>query len=110
MMNTAAPKNKYFYYESLSTNELENLIRLDFYADNPVLEHEDLQAILQILEERKNSLQTDFDPTKSWLSFCENYFFCVKQKIRLYDEDRKTFASLQLPSLFLFYLFQLLYA
>ena len=40
-MNTAAPKNKYFYYESLSTNELENLIRLDFYADNPVLEHED---------------------------------------------------------------------
>ena len=44
-MNATTPKNKYFYYESLSTNELENLIRLDFYADNPVLEHEDLQAI-----------------------------------------------------------------
>ena len=95
MMNTTAPKNKYLYYESLSTNELENLIRLDFYADNPILEHEDLQAILQILEERKNSLQTDFDPTKSWLSFCDNYFFCVKQKMRLYDEDCKNKFSIR---------------
>ena len=88
-MKAPTPTNKYLYYKNLSTNDLEAIIHLDYYDDSQHLDYEDLYAILQILEDRKTSLQTNFNPQKSWLSFCENYFCFVKQSTCLYDENCK---------------------
>ena len=83
MMNATAPKNRYLYYKSLSTNELENIIHLDFYSENNSLDTDELYAILQILEEREN--EHKYNVQNFWKSFIDNYLPLAKTKILLYE-------------------------
>ena len=85
MMNATAPKNRYLYYKSLSTNELENIIHLDFYSENNSLDTDELYAILQILEERKSDPK--YDTQSLWQSFTDNYLSLAKRKISLYESS-----------------------
>ena len=84
-MNATAPKNRYLYYKSLSTNELENIIHLDFYSENNSLDTDELYAILQILEERKSDPK--YDTQSLWKSFTDNYLSLAKRKISLYESS-----------------------
>ena len=84
-MNATAPKNRYLYYKSLSTNELENIIHLDFYSEYNSLDTDELYAILQILEERKSDPK--YDTQSLWKSFTDNYLSLAKRKISLYESS-----------------------
>lgn len=84
---------RYNYYSSLSTKELENLLKLDFQApQQDDLSLDDLKIILNIVVQRSENEQNDstFDATKSWHSFKENYLAFAEKNESLYDFPKNT--------------------
>lgn len=107
-------KNKYTYYTSLSTNELENILQTDFQTDsNGYLSTEDIQIILKILVERENDSigNTTFDIEKGWASIKTEYskletegthlYFPPKEKSLLHQFKQKTFYRKNIVAVFL---------
>lgn len=76
MQKKSNSENKYIYYASLSTSELENILQTDFQTDsNGYLSEEDIQIILNVLVQRENdsTCNTAFDIEKGWDSIKTEY-------------------------------------
>ena len=80
----------YSIFDSMSTKELENILRSDSQLSD--IKNSDLDAILYVMEviakrEKENSTGRFRDINKSWKSFNENYLPYIKDNKSLYDYD-----------------------
>lgn len=82
MIKQLTPETKYTYYGSLTTKELENILKSDFQNyENEESISEDIQIILNILVQREeeSSLSSEFDVEKNWLLFKSNYLLLAEK-------------------------------
>ena len=80
--------NNYSHFDSMSTKDLEEILRLDFQL--PDDEVSDVDAIIYITEviekrEKENPTGRFTDVHAAWASFKENYLPYVKEDKSLYD-------------------------
>lgn len=107
-------ENKYTYYTSLSTSELENILQTDFQTDsNGYLSAEDIQIILKVLVQRENdsTCNTTFDIEKGWTSIKTEYsrietkgtssYFPPKKESLLQQFKQKTFYRKNIAAVFI---------
>lgn len=78
-------KVSYRYYSSLTTPELEKILKLDFFASDEELSPETINIILNILKSRENTEKNEFNVDKSWDSFISNYLPFVEKNSSIFD-------------------------
>ena len=104
MENKTTSEKKYIYYSSLSTEELEKILKLDFYdSSSNSLTTEEISIILHIINQKssQNTQNIPFDIEKGWNSFIDNYWGFVENKTVLYEFDN-TIITKQKKKSFLF--------
>ena len=91
-------ENKYAYYNSLTTNELNKIINMDFQSTPlDLISPEDMHIILEILVQRDQHSLTphQFDVNNSWSSFKDDYHIFVEKKSPLYEENNNLIHSVK---------------
>lgn len=114
MLKKLDSENKYTYYTSLSTSELENILQTDFQTDsNEYLSAEDIQIILKVLVQRENdsTCNTTFDIEKGWASIKTEYsrietngtslYYPPKEESLLQQFKQKTFYRKNIAAVFI---------
>lgn len=88
-MNKYNPeKNRNSYFSSVTKDELENLLKLDFLSsDEDCLSAENIQTILEsILQHEQNTdIPSKFNAEDGWAFFKENYLLFAEKGLTLYD-------------------------
>lgn len=96
MENKTTSEKKYIYYSSLSTEELEKILKLDFYdSSSNSLTTEEISIILHIINQKssQDTPNIPFDVEKSWDSFIKNYLVFAENKNVLYEFDNTAFTQ-----------------
>lgn len=70
-----ADKNKFAKYDAMSTEELEELIRQDFYAPDGIFDTDTMIYITEVIAQRMEAEEPGClpDPEEAWKDFIEHY-------------------------------------
>ncbi len=89
-------KDKFTYFSSLTLQELENLLKIDFQSpEKNLLTAEDIQMILEIILQKEEALghTLNFDVKEGLDSFKKNYMPLAEKGITIYDPPKNLFPN-----------------